>query len=93
MGGGGRGTRVVYDESELEDAFTRCQSEAQAAFGDNQIYVEEFLRRAKHIEIQIIGDLMGDITHLGDRECSVQRAQSENCGSRARTGSLGQFEG
>ena len=73
MGGGGRGTRVVYDESELEDAFTRCQSEAQAAFGDNQIYVEEFLRRAKHIEIQIIGDLMGAITHLGDRECSVQR--------------------
>ena len=73
MGGGGRGTRVVYDESELEDAFTRCQSEAQAAFGNDQVYVEEFLSRARHIEIQIIGDLMGDISHLGDRECSVQR--------------------
>ena len=73
MGGGGRGTRVVYDESELEDAFTRCQSEAQAAFGNDQVYVEEFLSRAKHIEIQIVADNYGNTVHLFERDCSVQR--------------------
>ena len=72
-GGGGRGTRVVHKKEDLEEAFTRCQSEAEAAFGLGDVYVEEFLPYARHIEVQIIGDSMGNIAHLGERECSVQR--------------------
>jgi|TARA_B110001469_G_scaffold23426_1_gene24154 acetyl/propionyl-CoA carboxylase alpha subunit/acetyl-CoA carboxylase carboxyltransferase component len=72
-GGGGRGTRVVHKKADLKEAFARCQSEAEAAFGLRDVYVEEFLARARHIEVQIIGDSMGNITHLGERECSVQR--------------------
>ncbi len=72
-GGGGRGTRVVLTDKEIEAAFARCQSEAQAAFGRNDVYVEEFIPRARHVEVQILGDIKGGITHLGERECSVQR--------------------
>lgn len=72
-GGGGRGTRTVRSIDELEEAYARCQSEAQAAFGRADVYVEEFLEQARHIEVQILGDLHGGITHLGERECSVQR--------------------
>ena len=72
-GGGGRGTRVVESAGELEAAYQRCQSEAQAAFGVPDVYVEEFLSRARHVEVQILGDLHGTVAHLGERECSVQR--------------------
>src|ERR1700760_4792658 len=72
-GGGGRGTRVVLTDKEIEAAFARCQSEAQAAFGRNDVYVEEFIPRARHVEVQILGDHEGGITQLGERECSVQR--------------------
>jgi acetyl/propionyl-CoA carboxylase alpha subunit len=72
-GGGGRGTRVVHSADELGAAFARCQSEAGAAFGRAEVYVEEFLPRARHVEVQILGDRKGDITHLWERECSVQR--------------------
>ena len=72
-GGGGRGTRVVRGEEELEAAYARCQSEAEAAFGVADVYVEEFLPRARHVEVQIVGDLHGGVAHLGERECSVQR--------------------
>ena len=72
-GGGGRGTRAVMQESEIEPAFKRCQSEARAAFGREDVYVEEFIPRARHIEIQILGDGTGAVAHLGERECSVQR--------------------
>ena len=72
-GGGGRGTRAVLDAAELDPAFARCQSEAQAAFGLGDVYVEEFIPRARHVEVQILGDLHGGIAHLGERECSVQR--------------------
>ena len=72
-GGGGRGTRIVHNREDLEEAFARCQSEAKAAFGLGDVYVEEFLARARHIEVQILGDSMGNIVHLGERECSVQR--------------------
>ncbi|MDE0693949.1 MAG: ATP-grasp domain-containing protein, partial [Gammaproteobacteria bacterium] len=72
-GGGGRGTRVVQDASEVEPAWQRCQSEAKAAFGVADVYVEEFLPRARHIEVQILGDAAGNVAHLGERECSVQR--------------------
>ena len=72
-GGGGRGTRAVLTEAELEPAFKRCQSEAKAAFGREDVYVEEFIPRARHIEIQLLGDRTGAVAHLGERECSVQR--------------------
>ena len=72
-GGGGRGTRAVLTEAEIESAFQRCQSEAAAAFGRSDVYVEEFIPTARHIEVQILGDRVGAIAHLHERECSVQR--------------------
>jgi acetyl-CoA carboxylase biotin carboxylase subunit len=72
-GGGGRGMRVVRSGAEMEVAFRAAASEAQAAFGDATLYVEKFIERARHIEIQIIGDQHGNIVHLGERECSTQR--------------------
>ncbi len=72
-GGGGRGTRVVLDRSELEDAYNRCQSEAELSFGLPDVYVEAFIPRARHVEVQIIGDGKGGVAHLYERECSVQR--------------------
>ena len=71
-GGGGRGMRVVAEESELADAYARCQSEAAAAFGRGDVYVEEYFPRARHIEIQVVGDGRS-VTHLWERECSLQR--------------------
>lgn len=72
-GGGGRGTRAVLSADEIDDAFARCQSEARAAFGREDVYVEEFIPRARHVEVQILGDHAGQVAHLGERECSVQR--------------------
>jgi acetyl/propionyl-CoA carboxylase alpha subunit len=72
-GGGGRDTRAALVPDEVEAAFTRCQSEAGSAFGRTDVYVEEFIPRAHHVEVQILGDRTGRIAHLGDRECSVQR--------------------
>ena len=72
-GGGGRGTRIVREEAELTAAYGRCQSEAQSAFGVPDVYVEAFLLRARHVEVQILGDAQGAVAHLGERECSVQR--------------------
>jgi acetyl/propionyl-CoA carboxylase alpha subunit len=72
-GGGGRGSRVVLAADELKGAYARCRSEAQAAFGVPDVYVEAFLSRARHVEVQVLGDLAGEVTHLGERECSVQR--------------------
>ncbi len=72
-GGGGRGMRVVHSLEEIENAFERCQSEALQAFGNDELYVEKWIPKARHIEIQIIGDGTGVITHLGERECSLQR--------------------
>lgn len=72
-GGGGRGMRVVERPDALEDAFTRAASEAQAAFGISDVYVEQLVRNARHVEVQIIGDGSGAVTHLWERECSAQR--------------------
>ena len=72
-GGGGRGMRVVDDASKLDEAYARCQSEATAAFGCGDVYVERLIRKARHIEVQIIGDRHGAISHLWERECTIQR--------------------
>jgi acetyl/propionyl-CoA carboxylase alpha subunit/acetyl-CoA carboxylase carboxyltransferase component len=72
-GGGGRGMRIVDDASRLEEAYARCQSEARAAFGSDGVYVERLIRNARHIEVQIIADHHGAISHLWERECTIQR--------------------
>ncbi len=72
-GGGGRGTRVVANADELKEIYELCRSEAKAAFGNGDVYVEEFIQRARHVEVQILGDLHGAVAHLGERECSIQR--------------------
>ncbi|MFK7980120.1 MAG: carboxyl transferase domain-containing protein [Saprospiraceae bacterium] len=75
-GGGGRGMRIVSQYNAIEKAYQQCQSEAQKAFGNDQIYVEKYLPKARHIEVQILGD--GEaITHLWERECSLQRRQQK----------------
>ena len=72
-GGGGRGMRVVHRLEDVEEAYRRCQSEAQAAFGNNAVYVEKLMPHARHIEVQIVGDTAGNVSHLWERECSIQR--------------------
>ena len=72
-GGGGRGMRIVDDASKLEEAYARCQSEAKAAFGSDGVYAERLIRNARHIEVQIICDAHGAISHLWERECTIQR--------------------
>jgi len=72
-GGGGKGMRAVYTEEELEKAFTTAKSEAKAAFSDDKVYIEKLLVKPKHIEFQILADNYGNIVHLGERDCSVQR--------------------
>ncbi|HVM97545.1 MAG TPA: biotin carboxylase N-terminal domain-containing protein, partial [Candidatus Acidoferrales bacterium] len=72
-GGGGRGMRVVFDRGEIAAAYERCRSEAQQAFGSGDVYVEELLPRARHIEVQVVGDGSGRVVHFGERECSIQR--------------------
>ncbi len=72
-GGGGRGMRAVDDPAQLAEAFTRCTSEAQGAFGSGALYVEKRVRRARHIEVQVLGDGSGAVSHLWERDCSLQR--------------------
>ena len=72
-GGGGRGMRVVRHPDEIEDAVKRAQSEAKAAFGNGAVYVERLVERARHIEVQVVGDHTGAVVHLGERDCSIQR--------------------
>jgi acetyl/propionyl-CoA carboxylase alpha subunit/acetyl-CoA carboxylase carboxyltransferase component len=72
-GGGGRGMRVVRSLDEVEDAFARCQSEALQAFGNGDVYAEQLMPRARHIEVQVIGDGSAHVSQLGERECSIQR--------------------
>jgi acetyl-CoA carboxylase biotin carboxylase subunit len=72
-GGGGRGMRVVRNANELPNALKTAQREAEAAFGNGDVYVEKYLENPRHIEFQIIGDHHGNVVHLGERECSIQR--------------------
>ncbi|MBS7344706.1 MAG: pyruvate carboxylase [Caryophanon sp.] len=73
LGGGGRGMRLVKEASELHEAYDRAKSEAKAAFGSDDVYVEKAIVEPKHIEVQIIGDTHGNIVHLYERDCSIQR--------------------
>ncbi|SRR6266545_3237055 len=73
MGGGGRGMRVVREQSDFKTAFERAVSEAKAAFGDGTVFIERFLERPRHIEVQLLADGVGNTIHLFERDCSVQR--------------------
>ncbi|GAB3068166.1 pyruvate carboxylase [Virgibacillus ainsalahensis] len=73
LGGGGRGMRIVRSEAELSESYDRAKSEAKAAFGDDEVYLEKLIENPKHIEVQIIGDEKGNVVHLHERDCSIQR--------------------
>ena len=72
-GGGGRGMRAVFEPAALAEAYARCQSEAQAAFGNGALYIEQLVSDARHIEVQVLGDGSGAVSHLWERDCSLQR--------------------
>ncbi len=72
-GGGGKGMKVAYNKSEVVDAFRLARVEAKANFGDDQVYMERYLKRPRHIEVQVIADTHGNAVHLGERDCSLQR--------------------
>lgn len=73
LGGGGKGMRVAFAPEEFEKSFVTAQQEAQNAFGDRMMYVEHFIQRPRHIEFQILADAYGNVVHLGERDCSIQR--------------------
>jgi propionyl-CoA carboxylase alpha chain len=72
-GGGGKGMRIVKKESELKDSIVSAKREALSGFGDDRIFIERYVKKSRHIEIQILGDEHGNVVHLGERECSIQR--------------------
>ncbi len=72
-GGGGRGMRIVEDESYIENAYLACESEAISAFGDGTLYMEKYIKKPRHVEVQVLGDSFGNAIHLGERDCSLQR--------------------
>lgn len=72
-GGGGKGIRIVRKKEDLKEAFLSAQSETKAAFGDDSMYMEKLIEGARHVEVQILGDSFGNVIHLGERDCSLQR--------------------
>ncbi len=76
-GGGGRGMRVIEDKSKLKNLYLAAETEALSAFGDGSVYLEKFINKPKHIEVQILADKHGNVIHVGERDCSVQRRQQK----------------
>ncbi len=72
-GGGGKGMRIARTAAEVEEGFNRSKSEAAASFGDDRVFIEKFIENPRHVEIQVVGDKHGNVIHLGERECSIQR--------------------
>ncbi|MGE5268385.1 MAG: biotin/lipoyl-containing protein, partial [Thiohalocapsa sp.] len=72
-GGGGKGMRIAHGAAELRDGFASARNEARSSFGDDRIFLEKYIEEPRHIEIQVLGDMHGNIVHLGERECSIQR--------------------
>ena len=72
-GGGGKGMRIAFDEAEVEQSFESSRSEAMASFGDDRIFIEKYIEQPRHIEIQVLADGFGNVIHLNERECSIQR--------------------
>ena len=72
-GGGGKGMRIVNSNNELKEAVTSAKREAKSSFGDDRVFLEKYIRKSRHIEVQILGDNHGNVIHLGERECSIQR--------------------
>src|SRR5437762_13245068 len=76
-GGGGKGMRIAHNEAELREGFSGAQHEAKASFGDDRVFLEKYIEEPRHIEIQVLGDAHGNVVHLGERECSIQRRHQE----------------
>jgi len=72
-GGGGKGMRIVWTDEEFEKAFQTAQTEAEASFGNPEVYLEKYIENPRHVEIQVLGDMFGNVYHYGERDCSVQR--------------------
>jgi propionyl-CoA carboxylase alpha chain len=72
-GGGGKGMRVAHSRAEVAEGFTRARSEARSSFGDERVFIEKFIVDPRHVEVQVLGDKFGNVVHLGERECSIQR--------------------
>jgi propionyl-CoA carboxylase alpha chain len=72
-GGGGKGMRIAYSRKEVEEGFISSKSEAKSSFGDDRVFIEKYIEEPRHIEIQVLGDKHGNVIHLGERECSIQR--------------------
>jgi propionyl-CoA carboxylase alpha chain len=72
-GGGGKGLRIARSDTEARDGFASCRNEARAAFGDDRVFIEKFIEQPRHIEVQVLGDAHGNVVHLWERECSIQR--------------------
>ena len=72
-GGGGKGMRIAHNDAEVAEGFARARSEAKCSFGDDRVFIEKFIENPRHIEIQVLGDKHGNVIHLGERECSIQR--------------------
>jgi propionyl-CoA carboxylase alpha chain len=72
-GGGGKGMRIAYRKAEVAEGFVRARSEAKSSFGDDRVFIEKFIENPRHVEIQVLGDKHGQVIHLGERECTIQR--------------------
>jgi propionyl-CoA carboxylase alpha chain len=72
-GGGGKGMRIAHSKADVKEGFARARSEAQSSFGDERVFIEKFITDPRHVEIQVLGDKHGNVVHLGERECSIQR--------------------